>query len=106
MATLAVGVVGHEVEGADPRQPLAMRGVLAEREVVLREVRMHELLKRALAVRSVAAHRQWHEAPAERFGQLIGGELALEEARRKIPERTLAALRLVHGERARPIQRD
>jgi hypothetical protein len=37
---------------------------------------------------------------------MIGGELALEEARRKIPERPLAALRLVDGERACAAERD
>jgi hypothetical protein len=31
---------------------------------------------------------------------VIGGELALEEPRRKVPEGPLAALRLVDGERA------
>jgi len=84
----------------------AMRGVLAEREVVLREVRVHELLQRALAVRAVAPHGERHEPPAERLGQVIRGELALEETRWEVPQRALAPLGLVDGQRARAVEHD
>src|SRR5882724_715332 len=106
VAALAVGVVGDQIEGADPGELIAVRGLLTEREVVLREVRGHELLQRALAVGPVAPHREGHEPPAERLREVIRGQLALEEAGRKIPERALATLRLVDGERAGALERD
>src|SRR2546425_8101113 len=106
VAALAVGVVGDQVEDADAREPVAVRGLLAEREVVLLEVRLHELLQRALAVGSLAPYRERHQPPAERLRQVVRGQLALEEAGGKIPERALAALGLVDGERARPVERD
>src|SRR5438094_648476 len=92
---------GGQVEGADALEALVVPGALAQREVVLLEVGRHEALQRALAVRSLlAAHRERHQVPAERLRQVPGGQLAAEEAGRKVPERPLAAARLVDGERA------
>src|SRR2546428_704393 len=100
VAALAVGVVGDQIERADPGELITVRGLLAEREVVLGEVRVHELLQRAFAVGPIAPHREGHEPPAERLREVIRGQLALEEAGRKIPEGALAPLGLVDGERA------
>ena len=106
VAALAIGVVGHQIERADAREPVAVRRVLAQGEIVLREVRLHELLQRALAIWPVAAHGERHQPPAEGLGQVIGRELALEEAGREVPERALAALGLVDGQRAGTVERD
>ena len=95
---LPVGVVGDDVEYADPLEARVVRGVVAEGEVVLLEVGRDEELERALAVGPLAAHRRRHEPPAERLRQLIRRQLAREEARRKVPEWPLAAPRLVDGE--------
>src|SRR5438876_1114549 len=89
VAALAVGVVGDQIERADPGELITVRGLLAEREVVLGEVRVHELLQRAFAVGPIAPHREGHEPPAERLREVIRGQLALEEAGRKIPEGAL-----------------
>src|SRR5438445_255981 len=101
VAALAVGVVGDQVEGADALEALVMLGALAQREVVLLEVGGDEALQRALAVRSLlAAHRERHHVPAEGLREVPGGQLAAEEAGRKVPEWPLAAAGLVDGERA------
>ena len=73
---------------------------------MLGEVRVHELLQRAFAVGPIAPHREGHEPPAERLREVIRGQLALEEAGRKIPEGALAPLGLVDGERASGLERD
>src|SRR2546428_248119 len=106
VAALPVGVVGNEVEEADPLQRAAMRGILVQREVVLLEVGRNEKLERPFAVRSVALHRERHESPPERFGEVPGRQLALEKAAREVPQRPLATLRLVDGQRGRALQRD
>ena len=97
VAGLAIGVVGHQVEETNALKPLGMRGVLAQREVVLGEIRLDEELEGPLAVGPVALDRQRDQAPLERLRQRIRGDFAAEEPRRKIPEWPLAALGLVDG---------
>src|SRR5947207_1205254 len=46
---LAIGVVREQIEEADLLQALVVRGILTQREVVLLEIRRHELLQRAVA---------------------------------------------------------
>ena len=95
VAALAVGVVADEIEGAH-RAELGVVGlVLVQGEVVLLEVGLDELLHRSDAEWSVAADRERHEVPAQRLGQLVGGHLSVVQARREVPEGTLAAPRLV-----------
>src|SRR5262245_19012961 len=106
VAALAIRVVRDEIEGADTREPVAVGGILAQREVVLAEVRLHKLLQRALAVGARPTHGERHQSPAERLRKVIGGELALEQAGGKIPERALAALRLVDGKRGGTVESD
>ena len=95
MAALAVGVVAHEVEGAHPPQLVVVRLVLVEREVVLLEVSIDEELHRPAAERPVAEDREGDEAPAERFGQLVGSHLAVVEPGGEVPQGSLASSRLV-----------
>ena len=83
VAALAVGVIGEQIEDADALEPIAVLGVLAQREVVLLEIGGHEELDRSLAIRAVTADGGRHQAPAERLGEVIGGDLALVEARGK-----------------------
>ncbi len=74
-------------------------GLLAvvEREVVLLEVGWDEELQRTLTERRVVAeHRGRDDAPAERLGEHIRGDLALVQATREVPQGTLAPHRLVH----------
>src|SRR5881628_1959174 len=71
-----------------------MRGVLVQREVVLLEVGLDEELERPLTVRPGALDRERDEPPAERLGEVPGGQLALEQAAREIPQRPLAAFEL------------
>ena len=104
MAALPVGVVGEQVEGADLPQPVVVLGSLDQGEVVLLEVGRHEALERSLAEGPVSLHGRGHEAPAERLGEMVGRDLPPEEPRWKVPERPLAALRLVHAERARVLE--
>src|SRR5438445_3361757 len=54
VAGLPVGVVGDEVEDADPLETLVVRGALAEGEVMLLEVGRDEELERAFAGGSLA----------------------------------------------------
>src|SRR5437879_3494739 len=105
VAALAVRVVSEEVEEADPLEPAVMRGVLVQREVVLLEVGLYEELERTLAVGPVTPDRERHQTPAERLGEIPGRQLALEEAAREIPERSLAALGLVHGQCGGAVER-
>src|SRR6266850_1243051 len=86
-------------------QMLVVLGVFTEREVVLLEVGGDEALHRALAVRAVALDRQRHHVPAERLGEIPGGQLPAEEPGREVPERPLAALGLVHAERSGVVER-
>src|SRR5882724_7260199 len=108
MAALPVGVVGDEIEEADALELGVVLGILAQGEVVLLEVSRNEELERALTVGTVALDRERHEPPAERLGEMPRRELALVEPAREVPQRPLAALRLVHGEsrRARARQLD
>src|SRR5467141_2559100 len=106
VAALAVGVVGDEIEGADAGEPLAVLRRLAEREVVLAEVRVNELLQRALAIGAVTPNGERDQPPVERLREVIRRQLALEEPRREIPQRALAALGLVHSEGAGAVERD
>src|SRR6266508_4920286 len=99
-AALAVGVVGDEVVDADLLEAWEVARVLAQREPVLLELGLEEELERAFAVRALAHDRRRHEPPAERFGEEIGGQLALVEPRREIPQRPLTALGLVDGAHA------
>ena len=60
---------------------------------------MDEELERPLAAAGRRArHGRRHEAPAERLGEQVRGDLAPEEPGREIPQRPLAALRLVDGQ--------
>ena len=70
--------------------------LVEQREVVLVGIVVDEALHRADAERTVAQHRVRHDVPAERVGQLVRRDLALaERALREVPERALAAARLV-----------
>ncbi len=102
MAALAVGVVGDEVERADLLEPRVVLRALEQGEVVLLEVGMDEGLERPRAVRSLAQDRGRDEPPAECLGEAVGGDLALVETGREVPERPLAALGFVDGERRFP----
>src|SRR5262249_61009318 len=79
VAGFAIGVVGDEVEETETLKTLDVRGILAQREVVLGEVGIHEELERALAIRSVPLDRRGDQAPRERLRQGVGGNLAPKE---------------------------
>src|SRR4051812_7823609 len=65
---------------------------------MLLELGVDEPLQRAGSERRLLAHdRLRYQAPTERFGQLIGGDLPPEEPVRKVPQRSLAPVRLVNG---------
>ena len=104
VAALAVGVVGHQVEEADALERLAVLALLQQREVVLAEVGRHEELERPLSERPLPLSREGHQPPAERLREEVGGDLAPVEPGREIPQRPLAALRLVHRERGLAVE--
>ena len=104
VAALAVGVVGEEVEDAHAPEAVVVGGVLDQGEEMLLEVGVHEELERSLSVGAVPLDGQGDEPPAQRLGEEIGGDLALVEPGGKVPERPLAALRLVDGQRGGAVQ--
>src|SRR4029450_9950337 len=94
---LAVGIVGEEVEEADAAEGVVVRRVLHQAEVVLFEVGMDEELERPLTVRPLARDGKRDQPPAERFREHVGGELALPQAWREIPQPALTRPRLGAG---------
>jgi hypothetical protein len=95
---LAVGVVDDEVEHRDPTELLGEP--LGEREVVLLGVRRDEQLDGSDAERTVAEDGRRHVRPSERARDEVGGDLpGAQRALGEVPERGLAATRLVDGER-------
>ena len=103
---LAIGVVREQIEEADLLQALVVRGILTQREIMLLEVRRHELLQRAVAEGAFALDRPRHQCPAECFRKQVRGDLTTVDRRRKVPERALAAARLVDGLASRTVQRE
>ena len=77
---------------------------LEQREVVLLGVVVDEALHRALTERPVVAHHgDGHDPPAEAARELVRRDLApAQRAVGEVPERSLAAPRLVHGGDGRP----
>src|SRR5258708_9689599 len=70
--------------------------VFEERVVVLFVISVDPSLQRAGAERGVLAeHGLRYQVPAEGGGDLKGGDLAMVETVGKVPQRTLAARRLV-----------
>ena len=97
VAALAVGVVGDDVEHGDVAQLVVqVRALLGDREVVLAVVGVDEPLQRALAERAVVAqHRRRDDAEAHRLAQPVRGDLPPVQAGLEVPQRALAAHRLV-----------
>ena len=97
MPALAVGVVGDDVEHGDVAQlGVQLGSLLGDREVVLAVVGVDEPLQRPLAERAVLAeHGRRHDAEAHRLAEQVGGDLPLVQAGLEVPQRALAADRLV-----------
>src|SRR5207245_10839760 len=100
VSTLAVGVVGDDVE----HRELAKACLVAfeQREVVLFRVVVHEALDRACPEGAILTHDgDGHDAPPEGTRRLVRRDLPLaQRAVREVPERTLAPPWLVprlHG---------
>ena len=94
---LAVGVVDHDVERGHAAELVAV--VVEQREVVLFGIVLDEPLHHPDAGRAVAQHRVGHDVPAERLRHLARRDLAMaQRAAREVPQRALAALRLVDRE--------
>ena len=104
MAALAVGVVGEHVEDRQALDRLVVAALLLHREEMRLVVGVDEQLHRSNAMRPVAQDGGRHKLPAKRFAQQIGRNLALAEgATREIPERALAAARLIDRQALRAI---
>ena len=73
--------------------------VVEQREVVLFGIVLDEPLHHPDAGRAVAQHGVGHDVPAERLRHLVRRDLAVaQRAAREVPQRSLAALRLVDRE--------
>jgi hypothetical protein len=94
---LAVAAVDDQVEGADGLQRVVVLGTFEQREVVLVEVGVHEPLHRARSEGTVPLHGLGYQPPAQPLRHHVGGDLSAVEAGRVVPQRALAAERLVHG---------
>ena len=98
VAGLAVGVVDEIVEEGQTAQGRGVTGILAHIEIVYVRITLDEELDAARPPRPVAQDSGGHEAPTEGLADDKGGGLALAEgARRKIPQRILAAAGFVDG---------
>ena len=98
MAALAVGAVREQVEDAQRLQLVAVLVGFVEREVVLFEVGLDELLQRPLAERRLDAQDgERHQVPPERLAQLVGRDLTLVEPIGEVPQGSLPAVGLVDG---------
>ena len=95
---LAIGVVGHDVEGRQFAEPVAELGMFTQREVVVLFVVVHPPLERADAEGAVvASDGRRDEVALQRDVEFIGRDLATPEAVGEVPERPLAGLGLVTG---------
>ena len=66
---------------------------------------MDEALHGALTERALGPLDGFgHEAPAQRLGEHVGGDLAPEEPAGEVPQRPLALERLVHGQQLLSLQ--
>ena len=102
-------LLAMQVEHGDLAQPVVQVGAgLVDGEVVLLVIGVDEPLQAALAERAVADDGGRHEVDAHRLAQPVGGELATVQAGLEVPQRPLAAQRLVDGLRrpASPSRRD
>ena len=89
-------LLASEIEHGDAAQRVVQVGsLLVDREVVLAMVDVDEPLHRAFAERAVAENGRRHEVEAERLAEEIGGDLAPVQPGFEVPQRTLAAHRLV-----------
>ena len=94
VAALAIGVICQRVEQRHALQVGAM--LIAQCEVCLRRIVLHEYLHRPDAIRPLAGNGERHDVPAERPAQLECRALPqVQRPRRKIPQRRLSTLRLV-----------
>ena len=100
VAALAVGVVDH---GVEERHPPQLRAIAAHQPLEVDAlVDVDPQLDHAGAERAVAHHGRRHDVPAGGLRHLVGRELAAgQRAVREVPERTLAADRLVDALRGR-----
>ncbi len=69
--------------------------LLVDREVVLTMIDVDEPLHRPFAVRPVAEHRRGNEVEAQHLTELVGRQLAPVQSGFEVPQRPLAAQRLV-----------
>ena len=70
-------VVAHEVEGGHAHELRMERFILEHREVMLFEIGVDEPLHRAHAVHDVGSlDGERHDAPAEVFAELVGGDFS------------------------------
>ena len=93
LRSVLLAIRSNSGHGAQPVVEVLAR--LVDREVVLLVVGVDEPLHRALAERAVADDRRRHEVEAHRLAEVVGGQLAAVQPRLEVPQRTLAAGRLV-----------
>jgi len=99
--TLAVGVVGHDVEHGHGLQLIVEFVPAFEHgEVVHVRVGLDEPLQRAFAHWAIAQDRRRNEVEPHRVGQLVCSDLPTVEARFEVPKRSFSAQWFVDGLRA------
>ena len=91
MAALTVAVVEEEIERGYPPELRVVERLVQKSEVVLGEISIDEPLHRPLAVRCfLPQYRLGNDAEGECRGELVGSDLAAEQAPGVIPQGALA----------------